>query len=72
MPEIGGTRSFTTTGTNALLVFQADVSTGANTLHSEVWGILVGTSGAGSLGARFLLANAGVGTQFDRELPSGT
>lgn len=68
-PEVGGTAAFSS-GTSALLVFQADVTaTQANTSSSEVWGVLVNAA-APSLGTRFLLAGSGVGTSLDREFPA--
>jgi hypothetical protein len=68
-PEIGGTDGFSS-GTNALLVYQADVTPNQqNTTASEAWGVLFNAA-TNTFGTRFLLAGFAVGTSRDREYPN--
>ncbi len=69
-PDVGGTYSFSTSGDNALVVFQRDkTKTQANTPDTEVIGVLVNAR-TSKAGKAFLLASAPVGTTYDRENPS--
>ena len=67
LPAIGGTAGFSS-GNNALLVYQADVtSTRANTSSSRVYGVLINAA-TPSIGSRFLLWNPG-SSNWDQEYP---
>ena len=66
-PDVGGTDSYSS-GNNALVVYQVDqTSTGANTTHSEVYGILVDAKNIRA-GAPFALGPKSA--SFDQEYPS--
>ncbi|MCC6673148.1 MAG: hypothetical protein IT458_18930 [Planctomycetes bacterium] len=76
-PDAGGTRSTSTSGNNALVVFQQDVvaapPTPPNTNTSDCIGILANVSGTGispTWGTAFPLAGFPSGTSKDRDYPS--
>ena len=65
-PAIGGTAGFSTTGVNALLVYQADVSSSINdTPNSEVYAVLCNAS-TRTLGTRFEIDNGVLGADNDK------
>ncbi|MCC6673149.1 MAG: hypothetical protein IT458_18935 [Planctomycetes bacterium] len=76
-PDAGGTRSTSTTGNNALLVFQQDAvaapPTPPNTDTSDCIGILANVNTTGmspTFGTPFYLAGFASGTGKDRDYPS--
>ncbi len=69
-PDVGGTYSLSTSGDNALVVFQRDkTKTQANTANTEVVGVLVNAR-TSKAGGAFLLASTAAGNTYDRENPS--
>ena len=71
-PDVGGLYSLASSGSDALVVFQQDITaTNANTANTEVFGRIIDLGAAVPvIGAQFLVSNVAVGTTFDREYPS--